>query len=200
MRDAVIRAHVPGAWDDPGAETVARLWLDALSVVVISDADGGNLYDEVIGPGSEGGYGDVAAIPGQWCLRPNTHCGVGPAPPCCAEARTHHHHLQRVGRIHHHVLHTAGAAADRGRVSRRTCAGWPDPPGSDVRTGVRLAGCRAHRRHHWDSPHDADLWVAPHGAQRSGAAGADVLVPGGAARSARSDRTRHHRCRARVPA
>ncbi len=48
-----IRAQEPVAWDDLGAEAVVRLWLDAFPAIVINDAYGGDLYDEVIGPGSE---------------------------------------------------------------------------------------------------------------------------------------------------
>lgn len=49
-----IRAQKPVAWDDLGAEAVVRLWLDAFPVVVINDAHGGDLYDEAIGPDTEG--------------------------------------------------------------------------------------------------------------------------------------------------
>jgi fumarate hydratase subunit beta len=48
-----IRAQEPVAWDDLGAEAIVRLWLDAFPVVVINDAHGGDLYDAVIGPGSD---------------------------------------------------------------------------------------------------------------------------------------------------
>lgn len=48
-----IRAQEPVAWDDLGAEAVVRLWLDAFPVVVINDAHGGDLYDNVIGPGAD---------------------------------------------------------------------------------------------------------------------------------------------------
>ena len=46
-----IRRVEPVAWDDLGAEAVTRLWLDRFPVVVINDASGRDLYDEVIGPG-----------------------------------------------------------------------------------------------------------------------------------------------------
>ncbi len=47
-----IRQQEPVAWDDLGAEAVVRLWLEAFPVVVINDASGNDLYDNVIGPGS----------------------------------------------------------------------------------------------------------------------------------------------------
>jgi fumarate hydratase subunit beta len=47
-----IRRQEPVAWDDLGAEAVVRLWLEAFPAVVINDACGGDLYDEVIGPGA----------------------------------------------------------------------------------------------------------------------------------------------------
>jgi fumarate hydratase subunit beta len=46
-----IRRQEPVAWDDLGAEAVVRLWLEAFPVVVINDAAGNDLYDNVIGPG-----------------------------------------------------------------------------------------------------------------------------------------------------
>ena len=46
-----IRKQEPVAWDDLGAEAVVRLWLEAFPVVVINDASGNDLYDNVIGPG-----------------------------------------------------------------------------------------------------------------------------------------------------
>jgi fumarate hydratase subunit beta len=46
-----IRQQEPVAWDDLGAEAVVRLWLEAFPVVVINDAHGNDLYDDVIGPG-----------------------------------------------------------------------------------------------------------------------------------------------------
>jgi fumarate hydratase subunit beta len=46
-----IRQQEPVAWDDLGAEAVVRLWLEAFPVVVINDASGNDLYDNVIGPG-----------------------------------------------------------------------------------------------------------------------------------------------------
>jgi fumarate hydratase subunit beta len=46
-----IRRQEPVAWDDLGAEAVVRLWLDEFPVVVINDSYGGDLYDDVIGPG-----------------------------------------------------------------------------------------------------------------------------------------------------
>jgi fumarate hydratase subunit beta len=46
-----IRGQEPVAWDDLGAEAVVRLWLEAFPVVVINDASGNDLYDNVIGPG-----------------------------------------------------------------------------------------------------------------------------------------------------
>lgn len=46
-----IRKQEPVAWDDLGAEAVVRLWLEAFPVVVINDAAGNDLYDDVIGPG-----------------------------------------------------------------------------------------------------------------------------------------------------
>lgn len=46
-----IRRVEPVAWDDLGAEAVTRLWLERFPVVVINDALGHDLYDEVIGPG-----------------------------------------------------------------------------------------------------------------------------------------------------
>ena len=46
-----IRKQEPVAWDDLGAEAVVRLWLEAFPVVVINDAAGNDLYDNVIGPG-----------------------------------------------------------------------------------------------------------------------------------------------------
>lgn len=47
-----IRRQEPVAWDDLGAEAVMRLWLEEFPVVVINDAYGRDLYDEVIGPGA----------------------------------------------------------------------------------------------------------------------------------------------------
>lgn len=47
-----IRSQEPVAWDDLGAEAVVRLWLEAFPAVVINDACGGDLYDDVIGPGA----------------------------------------------------------------------------------------------------------------------------------------------------
>ncbi|HEU5343304.1 MAG TPA: FumA C-terminus/TtdB family hydratase beta subunit [Ktedonobacterales bacterium] len=41
----------PVAWEDLGAEAIVRLWLDHFPVVVINDADGRDLYDEISGPG-----------------------------------------------------------------------------------------------------------------------------------------------------
>ena len=41
----------PVAWEDLGAEAIVRLWLDHFPVVVINDADGRDLYDDIIGPG-----------------------------------------------------------------------------------------------------------------------------------------------------
>ncbi len=169
-----VRAQSARTCQSPGTIRVSRQSRGSGSTRVLESSSMmrmAAISDEVVGPGSEGECCDLAAIPSQRRIRPNTHCGVGAAPARGAQARTHHHHLQRVGRTHDHVLHAAGAAADRGGVSRRSRAGWPDPPGSDIRAGVRLAGCGAHRRHLWDTPHDADLRVAPHGAQRSGAAG-----------------------------
>lgn len=46
-----IRKQEPVAWDDLDAEAVVRLWLEAFPVVVINDASGNDLYDNVIGPG-----------------------------------------------------------------------------------------------------------------------------------------------------
>ena len=46
-----IRRVEPVAWDDLGAEAVTRLWLERFPVVVINDAFGHDLYDDVIGPG-----------------------------------------------------------------------------------------------------------------------------------------------------
>jgi fumarate hydratase subunit beta len=46
-----IRKQEPVAWDDLGTEAVVRLWLEAFPVVVINDAAGNDLYDNVIGPG-----------------------------------------------------------------------------------------------------------------------------------------------------
>jgi fumarate hydratase subunit beta len=46
-----IRQQEPVAWDDLGAEAVVRLWLETFPVVVINDASGNDLYDNVIGPG-----------------------------------------------------------------------------------------------------------------------------------------------------
>lgn len=46
-----IRQQEPLAWVDLGAEAVVRLWLEAFPVVVINDASGNDLYDNVIGPG-----------------------------------------------------------------------------------------------------------------------------------------------------
>lgn len=46
-----IRRVEPVAWDDLGAEAVTRLWLERFPVVVINDAFGHDLYDEIIGPG-----------------------------------------------------------------------------------------------------------------------------------------------------
>lgn len=46
-----IRRVEPVAWDDLGAEAVTRLWFERFPVVVINDAYGHDLYDEVIGPG-----------------------------------------------------------------------------------------------------------------------------------------------------
>ncbi len=42
-----IRRVEPVAWDDLGAEAVQRLWLERFPVVVINDAAGRDLYDEV---------------------------------------------------------------------------------------------------------------------------------------------------------
>jgi fumarate hydratase subunit beta len=50
-----IRAQEPVAWEDLGTEAVVRLWLDAFPVVVINDARGNDLYDQMIGPGAEDG-------------------------------------------------------------------------------------------------------------------------------------------------
>jgi fumarate hydratase subunit beta len=46
-----IRRVEPVAWDDLGAEAVTRLWFERFPVVVINDAYGHDLYDDVIGPG-----------------------------------------------------------------------------------------------------------------------------------------------------
>ena len=46
-----IRRVEPVAWDDLGAEAVTRLWLERFPVVVINDAAGHDLYDDIIGPG-----------------------------------------------------------------------------------------------------------------------------------------------------
>ena len=42
-----IRRVEPVAWDDLGAEAVRRLWLERFPVVVINDASGRDLYDQV---------------------------------------------------------------------------------------------------------------------------------------------------------
>lgn len=41
----------PVAWEDLGAEAIVRLWFDHFPAVVINDADGRDLYDEISGPG-----------------------------------------------------------------------------------------------------------------------------------------------------
>lgn len=46
-----IRRVEPVAWDDLGAEAVTRLWFEQFPVVVINDAYGADLYDDIIGPG-----------------------------------------------------------------------------------------------------------------------------------------------------
>ena len=46
-----IRKQEPVAWDDLGAEAVVRLWLDEFPAVVINDAYGGDLYDNIMGAG-----------------------------------------------------------------------------------------------------------------------------------------------------
>ena len=42
----------PVAWEDLGAEAIVRLWLERFPVVVINDAEGHDLYDDIIGPGA----------------------------------------------------------------------------------------------------------------------------------------------------
>lgn len=42
-----IRRVEPVAWEDLGAEAVQRLWLERFPVVVINDATGQDLYDQV---------------------------------------------------------------------------------------------------------------------------------------------------------
>ena len=46
-----IRRVEPVAWDDLGAEAVTRLWFERFPVVVINDAYGRDLYNDIIGPG-----------------------------------------------------------------------------------------------------------------------------------------------------
>lgn len=46
-----IRRVEPVAWDDLGTEAVTRLWLERFPVVVINDAYGHDLYNDIIGPG-----------------------------------------------------------------------------------------------------------------------------------------------------
>lgn len=46
-----IRRVEPVAWEDLGAEAITRLWLERFPVVVINDAYGHDLYDEISGPG-----------------------------------------------------------------------------------------------------------------------------------------------------
>jgi fumarate hydratase subunit beta len=40
------------AWEDLGAEAIMRLWLERFPVVVINDAYGHDLYDDISGPGA----------------------------------------------------------------------------------------------------------------------------------------------------
>lgn len=47
-----IRRVEPVAWEDLGAEAITRLWLERFPVVVINDAYGHDLYDEISGPGA----------------------------------------------------------------------------------------------------------------------------------------------------
>jgi fumarate hydratase subunit beta len=47
-----IRRVEPVAWEDLGAEAITRLWLERFPVVVINDAYGHDLYDDIIGPGA----------------------------------------------------------------------------------------------------------------------------------------------------
>lgn len=49
-----IRRVEPVAWDDLGAEAVTRLWFERFPVVVINDAYGHDLYNDIIGPGPAG--------------------------------------------------------------------------------------------------------------------------------------------------
>jgi fumarate hydratase subunit beta len=40
------------AWEDLGSEAILRLWLERFPVVVINDAYGHDLYDDISGPGA----------------------------------------------------------------------------------------------------------------------------------------------------